>query len=107
MALRPGATGMFLWAVDEGVTRRKGTAGRLMTTAWVAVGRIARGSPGDPEDGCAPGPVPPWRGPVPPPGRGTDPPRACTPGRAGVPERPGCPERTPAPGRLAGGTEPG
>ncbi len=38
--------GMFLWAVDDGVTRRTCTDGRLMTTACVAVGRRVRGSIG-------------------------------------------------------------
>src|SRR5215468_10249949 len=76
MALRPGATGMFLWAVDDGVTRRKGTAGRLMTTACVAVGRIVRGSPGGPDGAWPPGPEPGR-----PPGRGPLPGRVWTPGR--------------------------
>ena len=49
MALRPGAIGMFLCAVDDGVTRRTGISGRLMTTAWVAVGRSERGSAGGPD----------------------------------------------------------
>src|SRR5690349_20952837 len=44
MALRPGASGMFLCAVEDGVTRRTCTKGRLSTTAWVAVGRRLRAS---------------------------------------------------------------
>src|SRR5215813_7180080 len=103
MALRPGATGMFLCAVDDGVTRRKGTAGRLITTAWVAVGRIARGSEGAPEGACEPG-DPPER-PAPGPGR------VCTPGRGGIPPRPwapGCePCRGPPPERSPPGPDPG
>ena len=41
MAFCPGAMGMFLWAVEEGVTRLTGMSGRLTTTACVAVGRRA------------------------------------------------------------------
>src|SRR4029453_4811007 len=51
MAFRPGATGMFLWAVDDGVTRRNGTFGRLMTTAWGAGGRGGSGAPAQPPGG--------------------------------------------------------
>src|SRR5512133_231029 len=40
----PGAAGK-LWREEEGgVTRRTGTVGREMTTAWVEVGRSVRGS---------------------------------------------------------------
>ncbi len=119
MALRPGATGMFLWAVDEGVTRRNGTAGRLMTTAWVAVGRSERGSAGAPPGAWAPeAPGPPGRVVTPGPGLGdSEPGRDCIPGRA--PGRPvwetgprggAPPGRRPAgaePGRAPGGTVPG
>src|SRR4029450_13466847 len=112
MAFRPGATGMFLWAVDDGVTRRNGTVGRLMTTAWVAVGRSVFGSAGEPPGDCAPGAER-----EPEPGRGPPPGRAWTPGRGGIaPGRPGPAPRAappepgrspgPDPGRTAGG-EPG
>src|SRR5215470_19674489 len=105
MALRPGATGMFLCAVEDGVTRRNGTAGRLMTTAWVAVGRIVRGSEGAPEGPCEPGPdAPPGR---PPPGRGP-PGRAWTPGRGGSPPgRPWPPGWGPREGTLPERSPPG
>ncbi len=86
MALRPGAMGMFLWAVEEGVTRRTEISGRLMTTAWVAVGRKGRVSPG-----AAPGAVVPERPGAPAPGRGAPPGRVCTavPGRLGPGRAPG------------------
>src|SRR5262249_61349559 len=44
IAFLPGATGIFLYAVVVGVTRRTWTSGRLITTACVAVGRSVLGS---------------------------------------------------------------